>query len=224
MDILLVCSTQTELNHFLQFTGSTPETGFVAKYGHRIFSLVCGVGPALAAYHCGVALSTNNYQLVINLGIGGAIHADYLPGDALAVSADQFYMLGSEDHDNFLSVFDLGFAGRNAPPYEEGLIRTPSDALKMLPAGTPQVEGLTVQCVHGSKSGIEKLKRLYPHAAVESQEGAAVMMASTLSGVPCMQLRGISNRVEPRNRAAWQIEAALNAVAALCDNFLKRLY
>jgi futalosine hydrolase len=52
---------------------------------------------------------------------------------------------------------------------------------------------------------------------VESMEGAAFMYACLLHGVPFAQVRGVSNRVERRNRAAWRLDEAiarLNDVAA----------
>lgn len=40
-------------------------------------------------------------------------------------------------------------------------------------------------------------------------EGAAFFYACLLAGVPFLQIRSISNRVEPRNRTAWDIPSAI---------------
>jgi len=40
-------------------------------------------------------------------------------------------------------------------------------------------------------------------------EGAAFFYACAMAGVPCMQIRAVSNYVEKRNRDAWQIGLAI---------------
>ncbi|NBP89418.1 MAG: futalosine hydrolase, partial [Planctomycetia bacterium] len=47
----------------------------------------------------------------------------------------------------------------------------------------------------------------------EDMEGFAVALACRLAGVPCQIIRGISNRAGDRDKAHWQIEPALRAVA-----------
>jgi futalosine hydrolase len=44
---------------------------------------------------------------------------------------------------------------------------------------------------------------------VESMEGAAFMYAALLAGVPFAQVRAVSNRVERRNRDAWNLPLAI---------------
>jgi futalosine hydrolase len=43
-------------------------------------------------------------------------------------------------------------------------------------------------------------------------EGAAVFYACLLSGTPFMELRSISNAVEPRNRDAWDLPLAIESL------------
>jgi len=40
-------------------------------------------------------------------------------------------------------------------------------------------------------------------------EGAAFMYACLIAGVPFAQVRAVSNRVERRNRAAWDLAGAI---------------
>ena len=222
MKVLLVCASAPELPSFCRSTG--PASGKAKEFaGHQLYPLVCGVGPAMAAFSCGRELALNRYDLVIHTGIAGSIREEVKPGEAVAVTRDQFYLLGSEDHDRFLSVFELGLTDANTEPYSQGKIDADPTCLSLLPQSVKQVEGITVQCVHGRQESIQRLKKAYPEATTESQEGASVMLAVRLSGLPCIQLRGISNRVEPRNREAWQIEPALNAVNQILIDFLNRI-
>jgi futalosine hydrolase len=223
VNILLVSATEAELAGIYQLAGIPEGTSSFDAGRHHIQTLICGIGPAQASFACGRTLALCQYDLVINLGIAGAIDPEITPGQAVAVSCDRFFMLGSEDKTAFLSVFDLGLSNPDQPPYRAGMIHAHAEMMHLLPEKTACVEGITAMCVHGNETSIELLRKIYPDAAVESQEGAAVMLAATLSGIPCMQLRGISNRVEPRNRENWQIGAAVSAVGVLLKAFLDRL-
>jgi len=47
---------------------------------------------------------------------------------------------------------------------------------------------------------------------VESMEGAAFMYCCLMQSVPCLQIRGISNLIELRDREKWDIELAIRNV------------
>ena len=93
-----------------------------------------------------------------------------------------------------------------------------------MPAQTnlPAVSGITVNTVHGDDKAISQIvHRLNPQ--VESMEGAACMLACQNSGVLCVQLRAISNYVEKRNKAAWDISLAIQNLNQELSNFLAEL-
>jgi futalosine hydrolase len=75
------------------------------------------------------------------------------------------------------------------------------------------VTGVTVNTVHGHEPTIAALLER-GHADVESMEGAALLYACLLQGVPCAQVRAVSNYVERRNRAAWKMGEAIDALNA----------
>jgi futalosine hydrolase len=63
--------------------------------------------------------------------------------------------------------------------------------------------------------------------AVENMEGAAIAHVARLYGIPCGEVRGISNPVGNRERGAWRVrEAALAAqeelVAVLASGDLRQ--
>jgi futalosine hydrolase len=72
----------------------------------------------------------------------------------------------------------------------------------------PKVKGITTNISHGRDSTINKIKNQFS-ASVESMEGAAVFYVCRYLGVPCIQIRAISNRVAPRENAGWNIPLAL---------------
>jgi futalosine hydrolase len=68
-----------------------------------------------------------------------------------------------------------------------------------------------VNTVHGNPASISAVvERCRPD--IESMEGAAFMYACRVAGVPFAQVRAVSNRVEQRNRAAWDLPGAIAAV------------
>ena len=81
------------------------------------------------------------------------------------------------------------------------------------------MRGITVNTVHGRECSIaDVVARVVPQ--VESMEGAAFMYACLIHEVPFAQVRAVSNRVERRNRDAWKI---VDAVDALCRTALELL-
>jgi futalosine hydrolase len=81
------------------------------------------------------------------------------------------------------------------------------------------VTGATVNTVHGHEPSIEALAER-SHADVETMEGAGFFYACFTAGVPCAQVRAVSNYVERRNRAAWKLP---EAIAALNDTAIALL-
>ncbi len=83
----------------------------------------------------------------------------------------------------------------------------------------PQVSGITVNKVHGNKLSIKAIEqRLHP--VTESMEGAAVFYCCEQAGIPCIQVRSISNYVEERNRGTWKIGLAIHNLNNWAIEFL----
>lgn len=155
----------------------------------------------------GRTLSTANYDLAINAGVGGSFGDKPGLGEVVLVNSDFFPELGAEDGDTFLSIHDLQLLGENETPFQRSrLFATGMDwpQLKKL----PRVEGITVNTVHGNEKSIQAIRSQY-HPDVESMEGAAFFYACITAEQPCIQMRAISNRVERRNRDAWNIALAI---------------
>jgi futalosine hydrolase len=72
---------------------------------------------------------------------------------------------------------------------------------------------LTVSTVTGTAERASALAERYPDAVAEGMEGFGVASACALAGVPFGEVRAISNPVGPRDRAAWRIGPALDALA-----------
>ncbi|MFC5800875.1 futalosine hydrolase [Streptomyces formicae] len=145
------------------------------------------------------------YDLVVSAGIGGGFpHAAPLGALVVAdaiVAAD----LGAGTSDGFLTVDELGF-GRSA--------HTPSPLSARIAKAVGAAHGpvLTVSTVTGTAARTDELMRRHPRAAAEAMEGFGVAEAAAAHSVPVAEIRAVSNAVGPRDRAAWRIGDALEAL------------
>ncbi|MEV6016447.1 futalosine hydrolase [Streptomyces sp. NPDC051997] len=173
--------------------------------------LAAGVGPALAAASVSAALTTaalngTPYGLVVCAGIAGGFQPG-APVGSLVVADDIVAAdLGAEAPEGFLPVTELGFGTvSHRPP--ESLVRAVAAATG---AGVGTV--LTVSTVTGSAARADELRARHPRALAEAMEGFGVAEAAGAHGVPVLEIRAVSNPVGPRDRAAWNIGAALAAL------------
>lgn len=191
MKILIVAATAKEVNLVYEHFNITPND-FVA---HQKFDLlITGVGMTATAFSLGKTLH-KNYDLVLNVGIAGSFDPNIPLGSLVNIVSDTFAELGAEDNDAFISIDDLGF-GKST--YEA---RFDYDAL-------PKVTSITVNKVHGNQQNILQLQNRLK-VQTESMEGAAVFYACEQLNIPCLQIRAISNYVEPRAKENWQIGLAI---------------
>jgi futalosine hydrolase len=192
MKTLVVAATKAELTFFYQHF-NLPDGDFVESKNFDL--LITGVGMVATAFALGKHLSSK-YSLVVNFGIAGSFDRNIALGTVLNITEDTFAELGAENGDEFLTISDLGF-GEN---------HYTSKAHKSV--NLPVAKGITMNCVTGSEKSIKNLiKRLNP--TTESMEGAAVFYASKQLNIDCLQIRSISNYVEPRNKDNWKIGLAI---------------
>ncbi|WP_175412519.1 futalosine hydrolase, partial [Streptomyces sp. TRM64462] len=177
--------------------------------------VAAGVGPAAAAVGAATALATAPYpyDLVVSAGIGGGFAPRAPLGSLVVADAIVAADLGADTPDGYLPVEDLGF-GRSVhvPPAE--LTARVTGALAA--AGLPHVLApvLTVSTVTGTAARTAELTARHPRAGAEAMEGYGVAEAAAAHGVPVLELRAVSNTVGPRDRAAWRIGEALEALSA----------
>jgi futalosine hydrolase len=209
--LLLTAATPFEIAPFIQYleTHCTPtaEGTFAHPNGWTAGVLVTGVGLTATAWHIGRALALQHPDLVLNAGIAGAFDRTLALGDVVQVVAECFGDLGVEEADgSFTDLVQLGLLQADTPPYRAGWMWHPQ-------AGDAHflraVRGLSVNKVHGTAASVTAIRAKYPDAQIESMEGAAFFYACLLARVPFLAIRSISNYVEPRNRAAWQLPLAI---------------
>ncbi|WP_164109831.1 MULTISPECIES: futalosine hydrolase [Sphingobacterium] len=172
--------------------------------------LITGVGMTATAYQLGKRITQSRPDYILNIGIAGSFSKDIALGSVVNIVEDHFSELGAEDAEQFLSLEDLGFGNsmfRSSPP--------PNITISL-----PQETAITVNMVHGHTPSIHVLKKRFPGATIESMEGAAVLFVATEEGLPCLQIRAISNYVEKRNRDNWEIPLAIQNINKWLQDFL----
>jgi futalosine hydrolase len=164
------------------------------------------------AYALGRRLAQKQYDFALNAGIAGAFRDKYPPGTVVNVVEDCVAELGAEDGDKLLSVFELGLADPDDPPFQGGrlfnTLAVNDTLIGGLLSGLPKVRGITSNTVHGNTDSIARIKRI-ADADIESMEGAAFFHACLSAALPCLQIRAISNMIEERDRSRWRLDLAL---------------
>lgn len=148
--------------------------------------LACGVGPVEAAATTARTLAIRKPDAVVHVGIAGG--RGVTPG-ALVVGTESVYCDLSAEFpvvDRLVPDAGLLAAAQAALP----------DALA-LSIGTSAAVG-------GTRTNVR----------VEAMEGFGVLRACAHAGVPAVEVRAVSNEIAEDDRSGWQIERALEALAA----------
>jgi len=182
--------------------------------------LVTGLGMVNTTYSMTGLLSADAaYDLAINAGLCGCFDTSVELGSVVNIDRDTFGDLGVTEHDgSFVSAFDLRFINENEKPYEKGWIVNNNGQGNFL----PNKSSVTVNNVSGSLSGIQMIREKY-NADMESMEGAAFAFVCEKFEQNYLQIRSVSNYIEPRNRSNWQVEKALDSLNMTLIGMLEAL-
>lgn len=210
MRILIVAATWMEVNWLAdEFVLVGEKSHFFKNYKFQEIAydiLITGIGVAFSTFHLTNALKDNQYNIVLNVGISGSLTKELDIGEVVNVISEEFADLGIENKNEFLTLFEAGFLDFNEFPFDKGILKPELVDIKI---ELKQVRGITTNKSHGRKSSIAGLNEKFT-AQVESMEGAAIFYVCNWIGIPCCQIRAISNYVEPRDSAKWNIPLALD--------------
>ncbi len=180
-----------------------------ARRAGDVLVVAGGVGPAAAAAATAHVAATEDVGLVVSMGVAGAFGSARLRhGDIAVATSIVAADLGALSPERFLDLDALGLDGAAAVDCPPGLVGTARDRLAA--AGLHVAVGaiLTLSTMTGSAERAAEL--MSRHGAVaEAMEGAGVAHVATLHGLPVLEVRSISNEVGLRDRASWDLPAAL---------------
>ncbi len=223
MRILIVSATPGEVSFLSKdILSAKAGTHFsVDTDKHEVDVLITGVGMMLTAFHLGMCLKENKYDLILNIGLAGALNKRLQLGEVVMVSSDAVEDLGAEDDQSFLDIYELGLSDKNEFPFHNRKLVAIHPYQQQL-INLKNVVGITVNKVHGNEESIAKLLT-HTKADVETMEGAAFFYACLYHKMYCVQLRSISNYVEKRDKSKWNIQLALDNLQLTIINFLKSI-
>ncbi len=198
-------------------TVSPVTTGFIGET--FIACAVGGVGKANAAATTAALIERHHPEMVIITGCGGAYPGSGLSVGDLAVASDEIFAdegVAAPDGWHDLSYMRI-------PLYRQGNLscyntiplsrHAAEKSVRVAEAhGVRLARGrfLTVSTCSGTAAGGIELARTH-QAICENMEGAAIALVALRYGIPCLEIRGISNLVEDRDISSWDIPAAVEA-------------
>lgn len=208
MKILVVSATEKEILPAKKHFSKPGMNACIMKYtvvkSLDVDFLVTGIGGVATTYALSKALSELKYDWVINAGIAGSFTKDLAIGETVLVKDDQFADIGVEDEDSYYTMFEKGFGDANKYPFKEGKLENEHNIKYDL----KNVTAITVNTTHGNPQSIKLFKNKFA-AEIETMEGAAFAYVCKLEGARFLQLRTISNYVEERAKADWNIPLAI---------------
>jgi futalosine hydrolase len=206
-----MASSRNEYNMIWLVTATPFEVDmsyFVNRYGSRIVCICTGVGVPSTLYRLQQQWyrAVQKPSLIVHAGIAGVYEDLYSLGTVVQIHEDTFADLGAEDSTgNWLSLNELGLDTWDTPPFVNGWLCNTHTHLAPTLGG---VRAITVNTVSGTADTIgARWKRF--GATLETMETAGLAYFCLSEGVPYLSVRGISNRVEPRNRDNWKMREAI---------------
>jgi futalosine hydrolase len=192
--------------------------------------VVGGIGAANTACALTREFASHPPSLVIQTGIAGAyVPAGLSVGSVVLATEEMYGDVGVITPAGWLPADVIGIplvdardgqpARFNQFPCDPDLVARAAAIAGPSLARTGRF--LTLAQVTGVASVGDELYRRFT-ALCESMEGAAAAHVCAIYGIPFLEVRGISNLVEDRNREAWRIHDAAAAAQAVAQRLLDR--
>ena len=216
MKILIVAATPFEILPLSQHLDQSFDKIDANQYKRDatvVDILVTGVGIHATVYNLTKKIIGADYELIINAGIAGAKKTKLNKGDVVNVVSEQFGDVGIQEADgSFRDIFELELSNPNQLPFKDGVMRNEiASDFQFLPLA----KGITVNTVHGNVESIAQFNRKYDYD-VETMEGAAFFFVCIQQQQQhFLQIRSISNFVEERNKANWDIEGSITKLNSI---------
>lgn len=206
------------------------EAAAVVASAPAVRVIVGGLGAVNTASVLTRAIAAHPPALVIQTGIAGAYVPAGIPVGAVVLATEEMYGdVGVITPAGWLPADAIGIplvaardghpARFNQFPCDPHLVARAAAIAGSSIARTGRF--LTLAQVTGVASVGEELYRRF-NALCESMEGAAAAHVCAIHGIPFLEVRGISNLVEDRNRDAWRVQEAAAAAQRVVQRLLDR--
>ena len=217
MSQLIVASSLREISPFLEkhIHSADKSSEQLFKISQNLSVLVSGIGIPPVIYNLTRTLGTNEFDSVLQVGIAGSFRDSFPPLSLVEISEDAFADIGIDDRGRFSPLHEAGLVDPDESPFKGGRLVT-NDAGK---TGLPLAVAITVNTASGSDLIIEQRKRLFD-PDIESMEGAAAFYVCLNQNIPVIQVRSVSNMVEPRDKSRWRTKEAISKLNNWIESFV----
>lgn len=221
----LVCSVIDEasglINHikkrkFFKYFNLEIISGLINN--KKIVLVISGVGKVNAAHATTLFILKYKPEIIINFGIGGAFPGSGVSIGDIAIAekeiyADEgIYMARGFSDMRFIGIPLLKTYGGekiyNELEFNKGLLNSVMNNLQKKGHSVKKGKFITVSTITATKDRADYLRKRF-RPLCESMEGAAVAHVCLKHGVNFLEIRGMSNFVGPRDKKAWDINAAV---------------
>lgn len=182
---------------------------------------VTGVGMVSTVFELLKALQ-KPYDLVMNIGIAGSFSEKLPIGSTVIVESEVFGDFGVAAPNGFFTCFEEKIIPDNLSPFKNGQLFSVKAAEISELLHLPMVKGITNNTVSGEQSRIDQIKEKF-NPGIETMEGAAFFYTCLRENVPFVEIRSISNMVEPRDKSRWNIPLALNNLSDIVNSYVNLL-
>ena len=196
----------------------------------RVVFGISGMGKANAAHAVTILIEKFSPSCIINFGIGGGYPSSGLEVGDIAVAlkevyADEGVLLKDGLHSlEVTGIPLLKIRGRryfNEFPVDKGLSRLAVKASASIAHCGSGVFLTVSACTGTRKRAGELIGKFDP--LCENMEGAAIAHICRLYGIPFVEMRGISNFVDDRDKGKWDIALAAENCQKAVLHFLEAL-
>jgi futalosine hydrolase len=180
-----------------------------------------GTGIASTAYHLAKLLN-DKYDLVLNIGIAGSFTEKFGIGDVVTVYSETFGDFGVATKDGFSTCFEENIVAPDMFPFSNGMLISKYAEKFSHDLSIPSVKGVTNSAISGEEQLIGRMKEKFS-PDIETMEGAAFFYVCLHENVPFVEIRSISNMVEPRNKSKWNIPLAIRNLSDKINAFTENI-
>ena len=224
--LALVCSVPLECRILRDRLDGAERAGYGRKEalagelaGVPVVVMAAGMGKTNAAHALTALLETRVVRGVVGFGVGGAYAGSGLEaGDVALASAAVYGDEGVQAPDGWMSTEGIGIplweaeGERRFNVFPLDVERVEAARAALAEAGISARVGpfVTVSACSGTAARGDQLARRFG-ALCEGMEGAALAHVCAIYGVPCLELRAVSNHVEDRDLSRWRMADAAAA-------------
>ncbi|MEW6162977.1 MAG: futalosine hydrolase [Nitrospirota bacterium] len=204
-------------------------------YDKSIVYITSGIGKTNASHGATILIERFSPNIIVNFGVGGAYPSSGLKIGDIVIAEKEIYgdegvCLKNGFHTSEVIGIPLLLKARKRYFNEFQLDKKLLKKAVSVSRNTHHATRITVKsgpfltlstCTGTYKRAAELEKRF--HAICENMEGGAVAHICTLYGIPMVEIRGISNTAEHRDKEKWGLRLAANNCQRVVMELLKEI-